>query len=216
MTRIKSKLDSVYINNSVNSQYLDGLLLGDGCLWIRKTCRCVTPRYAQGCVEKSWIDVISNFFTNAGIINRVHSTFREPSIFRGRGKERVLWHIDTRVYQEFFSFYNRWYPEGVKVIPRDIKLDNQLLANWYMGDGCFTHKNYGTIVLATNGFNRDDVIYLSDLVDNYLDIHSRVSKRNEIYIHDKKSVEVFLNSVILYVLPCFEYKLIGGRWYYAI
>jgi len=213
LTRIKSKCSGVTINNSFNTNYLDGLLLGDGCLWIRSSCRCVTPRYTQGCIKKVWVDTISKFFSNAGIINSVHATFNNRV---SRGNEKILWNINTRVYQEFFSFYNRWYPDGIKVVPKDINLNSQLLANWYMGDGCFTHKKYGTIVLSTQGFIREDVIYLSDLVNEYLDINSRVSKRNEIYIHDTNSVEKFLNSVILYVLPCFEYKLIGGRWGYAI
>ena len=230
MSRIKDFDESVVIDDSFSS-YIDGLLLGDGSLCIMGSNRrrgYITPSYSQACVESEWIYTISNYFKDCGIINQVHVT---QSKRVNRGNEKPLYHIDTRRYKEFIDFHNRWYkrwydidsyPERFwhkdnggeyyiwkKVVPSNINLSPMCVANWYMGDGSLSNRKsgYDTLILATNGFSRGDVEYLSELLGFYYDIDTKLNKKNEIEIYTPFMVNRFLDLVRCNILQCFKYKL---------
>lgn len=49
------------------------------------------------------------------------------------------------------EFRNKWYPNGIKTIPKDLKLTPITCLYWYLDDGCLDKHN-GTIILNTQGF----------------------------------------------------------------
>jgi hypothetical protein len=120
----------------------------------------------------------------------------------------------TKFYIEFGTLKNKWYPEGKKIVPGDIELTPECVANWYLGDGSITQskKKYFAIRLHTNGFPHNDVIFLSDLLDDKLDIHSRTyvhgKENNGLVIHilRQKDVKTFLNYIKDFWILCYAYK----------
>jgi len=53
----------------------------------------------------------------------------------------------------------KWYPNGIKIVPKDLQLTPLTLACWHCGDGTNDPKT-GVIELLTCGFTLDDVEFL--------------------------------------------------------
>ena len=196
--------------------YIDGLLLSDG--HIQENINKTSGRYIQRCKYKEWLDDISNFFFNYGIINKVS----DPIYHKGFSKDKlfVVYSLFTHRYLEFKNMRDRWYKpfyyedrEGYecfkykKCIPKDIDLTPCCVANWYIGDGNIS-KHY--IGLATNDFLREDTIFLSELLSKTLDIKCTATKENRIIISRKSGIEAFLDYIKEYKISCYSYKFPEG------
>lgn len=56
-----------------------------------------------------------------------------------------------------------WYPNGIKIIPKNIKLTPLSTAIWFCDDGCFRSNRAGRgLQIATHGFDLDSVEYISN------------------------------------------------------
>lgn len=135
-------------------QFLDGSLLGDGCLtmshapsaWYRQKSKFkgyaawVKAQFQKWGVETTPPRHVTN--TGAGVRNRLFSS---------------TYAISSKSYADFKAEHKRWYPEGKKAVPKDLQLSPSLVCKWMMDDGC----RYPTrIALCTNCFSKDDVIFL--------------------------------------------------------
>ena len=67
----------------------------------------------------------------------------------------------SRVDEFFTNQYVRWYPNGKKIVPSNIEIDEDMLLWWYIGDGCLIRKksrpNWRRVNLATNSFDPEEV-----------------------------------------------------------
>lgn len=78
----------------------------------------------------------------------------------------------TRSYEILDNLFCKWYPNGTKIVPKDVKLTPLSIAIWLCDDGCISlhHKKYNliTTTFATNGFSKKDTEWLADqLCDRY-------------------------------------------------
>jgi len=210
--------------------YIDGLLLSDGHIQNHRNINRAYI-YVQSCSNREWLDIICNDFFSFGIFSSVGN-----KIIRNTGwsnkNGNVLYQLYTNInsYVYFKEQSERWYRKWYdidnynkyfwhkdetgdyfiwkKVIPRDIELSQEFLANEYLGDGSInnTRGNAFQIQLSTYSFLRDDVVLLSDKIDERLDIKSSVTSRNAIIITKRRSVLEFLNYIKEYEISCYAYK----------
>jgi hypothetical protein len=80
----------------------------------------------------------------------------------------TAYRVYTPSYETLHRFRNRWYPNGVKVVPRDIApLQPEAALWWYIGDGTNAENTVPAsryILFATHGFVREDSEFLAQLL----------------------------------------------------
>ena len=198
--------------------YIDGLMLSDGC--VMRTNK--TGYYKQVCEHDEWLKVISYNLNNHKIKNIIRTRTG------GFKKNKLYYNLVTSSYIEFKEMHDRWYKKDYnvdeypiirwhwdkekeewfawkKIIPKDICLNPECVANEYLGDGSKAKRN-NHIRLATNGFSRDDTIFLSELLSETLDINCWVSGSGVINITNNKGITTFLEYIKDYKTNCYLYK----------
>lgn len=193
--------------------YIDGLLLGDGSISSQNNN---TGLYEQHCIYKEWLDKIKVDFSLFAIESKIGSETTQSS--KWMDVSSFSYRLSTKYYIEFKEMKKMWYKpifyedkDGYeyfkykKTVPKDIQLTPECVANWYMGDGdCHKH-NYNKR-LSSCGFNNEDVYFLSNLLNNTLDIESYVDKRNTITIGKLSDRIEFLNYIKDFKVSCYDYK----------
>jgi len=183
-------------------EYIDGLLLSDGHIRPTKSGK-YTANYSQFFSIKhlDWAELILKDFKKFGIeANLKIITHKSYKI-----REEV--HLFTKAYKNFKVFRDRWYPNGYKSIPNDLKLTPTVCLNWYLGDGSL-HVS-GGIRFATNSFKLEDILILQKLLKRDVKvistIHRWCDKQYLLYIP-----KVYSKKFLKYIGDCpvssFEYK----------
>lgn len=107
----------------------------------------------------------------------------------------------------FTELRKKWYPNGKKIVPKDLELNPLSLAIWYIDDGCIK-VGKRELTIATCGFNVADCRYLVLILMKCFDIESSVGYGNVIFIK-AKYIEKFIEIVRPFVSwKCYQYKLI--------
>ena len=190
-----------FCNLSIEAiSWLYGELLGDGCLQSRYFN---SARISYSSKYKEYIEYISDTLKLFGVkqsgrIRKKHLT--------DRGMDCYNYQYNSLAYSELSVIYKKWYPEGKKVVPKDIELTPLTLRQWYIGDGCLIHprgsKPY--ISLATNGFPISNVGWLVEQLSK-LDFKAIKTTQNSIRML-VCSTEKFLNYIGKCPVECYQYK----------
>lgn len=203
------KINNVEVTNELRS-FLDGLLLGDGNFCHNK----ISAKFqmSQSSIHNDWIELIERKFEKFGVI--VKRNIRPAHVRISKGKiinAQESIYLRSLHYKNLIQEVERWYPNGIKIIPKDINLlDTELLANWYMGDGYFDRKRYD-IKLATNCFTLEDVQWIKNKMNDYYDLNISVHRhgtKHIIGITSKIHVIKFLDIVKPHIIKSFNYKVI--------
>lgn len=91
--------------------------------------------------------------------------------------------FSTRVSQAFNEIYEKWYINGKKIVPRDLKLTPLILCEWFCDDGSSQiskSENSIRMYLYTQGFRRNDVLFLCYLLEEYFSEKFSISATNVI------------------------------------
>lgn len=194
-----------------------GSLLGDGYLRKPKNPRCNSQFAIKQKEDRleyvEWLQVIFGGSIMQGVR---HAPIKLPcgKVINDpeQLKDRELLYYRA-LYAPSSSFYTelrkKWYPEGKKIVPRDIKLTPQVLAHWHIQDG-HNHQKRTCISIYTNGFTEDDVLFLIGRLhdDLGIDAHLAEDKTRPIIYVGKDSYFKFIGLVKPYVTwKCFEYKV---------
>jgi hypothetical protein len=162
----------------------DGLMLSDGNL--SKTFK--NARFSLTSKYKSFIEATINNL---------------PSISWGSTSEKDIYDKRTNKFyhscrarshvSEWLTVqYERWYPCGVKVVPKDIIINKDSFEWWYIGDGHLCRKktrpNYRRIIMATDSFNKNDKTFLKDKLINFLG--------NDVYIENERTIVIAKDSLV--------------------
>ena len=75
---------------------------------------------------------------------------------------------------QLYKLYQKWYPDGKKIVPRDLKLTPQTVLHWYIGDGSYIKGINDRICLYTLCFDKNDNNFLSDLLSNEVEVPVKV------------------------------------------
>lgn len=196
---------------------LDGILLGDGHYTKRKTegiSSTLTLGQREDRVE--WLKAIGENLSEAGIrwvlqpCKPRNGVLPNGDLIRGRAS----FILRTAAYRNLADERARWYPSGVKVVPRDLDLSNPVtLANWFMGDG-HTNLKTQTIGLSTHGFTEVEVKGLRAGLMEKLNVNVVLShwKGYPVLCMANRHAAKFIEIVRPYICGCFAYKVPMGLW----
>lgn len=180
-------------------KWINGELLGDGCLW---STNSYSAHFVYGSKYLEYIQYVSDTLKSFGI--------------RQSGKINKQYHKDMDCYSykykslcyiELSFIRKQWYPEGKKIIPKDIELTPLTCRQWYIGDGSIYHRKIGRpyILLYTCGFSIEDIKWLISQL-NKIGIKAGIWKTDNIIHISAYSVEDFLDYIGSCPVNCYQYK----------
>ena len=190
---------------------VDGLLLGDGWLEVNQNSEgrlCLDQRDDRN----SWLDMVEKELLVGGV--RCSRSIRLPRTACIDGRDfvgRGALSIRTMKYTNFTKQRHRWYPNGEKIVPKDVNLSPRSLAHWYWGDGATTNDGY-RMIFHTEGFAETDVVFLRDRLEALYGwtptIQRRTSGKFILVIQRKEQRRELAATIKPFCPPCFDYKLI--------
>ena len=131
--------------------YLDGSLLGDGGLYSPPSLRSAC--YQIGQKHLSYIHYVKSYLDGLGLhpSGRVLTmTNHYPS-----GNQADAYLYRTKTYRELREQQERWYPNGKKRVPSDVRLTPLSIRTWFLEDGCLHRRKdckTKTVILCTNAY----------------------------------------------------------------
>ena len=181
------------MNNFTNiHKIIDGCLLGDGHLEYKDN-KNYNSCLSYGSSVKEHTEYIHQFFKE--YCNENYREIKRSEIFDKRtNKTYVRYWFRTKCLPIFTEQRKRFYSNGLKIIPRDLEINEVLLLFWYIGDGELESKN-GYIKLHTNSFTLSDVNFLISKLKNF---EAKISKKVEnqyIISIPRKCVKLFLKYI---------------------
>jgi len=197
-------------------EFVDGLLLGDGSIIGSKNSRhnCALS-ITQTVRHSDFIEFSAEILERYNIKFRIDTSEKRKIKIRGKvaTQNEALW-LRTVRCRVFTEERRRWYPNGVKRIPKDVRISPFSVALWYMGDGsCAEDKRSGNYILTfcTECFNSDNVAFLAKKLKEAFRL-TYVGISNEkfgprIRIQRKADVIRLLTQIEPYILESFRYKL---------
>lgn len=192
---------------------VDGLMLGDG--WLECTPRGsgrlgLEQRGDRG----TWLAMVTDVLNRSEVECSIGSRAPRSGWVGGRQiHQKGSLVLKTRKYDAFTDQRRRWYPEGSKRIPKDVRLDAQALAHWYWGDGATSNHGY-RMVFHTDGFPEEDTRFLAarlhDLYGWDIRVQARLGRRAPQFVlalgYMKQRKEL-VEMIRPFCPPCFVYKL---------
>jgi len=190
-------------------QWIEGELLGDGCLYSKSK---YSAQFTYSSKYNEYINYISNTLLKFGIRRTGKIYFRENIHYKINNiptHSKESYSYTSKRYAELKPLYDKWYPEGKKIVPRDIELTSILLRQWYIGDGSLKIGKgaRSRIKLSTQCFTINDVEWLIEQL-NKLGFKSTRQSRNTIRI-SAYSTKDFLNYIGNSPVKCYQYKWSG-------
>lgn len=207
-------MGTISTNNTKLTQHhkeiIEGLLISDGSI-----CKpSVTPFLAVTSIHSTFVEHIKNILPFSGRTGYS----KEYDKIGSNGNDvhcQRLHYYNSRTNQSLFSFYNRWYVTGQKIVPNDFVITPTTLLYWFLGDG-FSIYREGTIKrlkyigLCTNGFTYEEneklcqILRMADpdlkaLVKPHMGSHRLI-------FTTYKAMEAFYGYIGECSLSCFEYK----------
>lgn len=164
---------------------INGLLLGDGHLSLKgkaKNASLIVKRsYKDIEYSRYHVSIFKNYVTESGL--RIKDKFDKRT-----NKYYKCCEFSLKANSELTDIYHRWYLDKKKIIPLDLKLNNETIATWLCDDGWVikSKNNYFQIGFATNGFTLSEVEYLKNLLSKKYDEHIGIcfaGKANQKIIH---------------------------------
>jgi len=176
-----------------------GSLLGDGM--IDKTNRF---RFGQTVSRKEYVAYI---YDNLKPLSK--NFFKETSKNKKTNKIYYSWRMYTCRHNVFKCLREKWYPNGGKIIPRDLKLTPIIFAHWMVQDGS-NNQSKKSFRLSTNCFKKDDVKFLIEILKRDLNIISTMNFQKEqptIHIGAYEYLKTMSLLKPLVIWDCFKYKI---------
>lgn len=183
------------ILSSFQKEILNGLLLGDGCLFKGKAN--INPLLIVGRASKDveylkyHYGIFQNLCSSEGLI-------QSDKFDSKRGKTYTGSKFRTRSLDILLPYYNLWYPEGKKIIPPQLELTPTIVATWFADDGALSRKKdrKGNLTsalklkISTNSFSKGEVEFLASQLSSkiggkislYEDNLDWYKKRNTHYV----------------------------------
>jgi len=202
-------------------ELLDGTLLGDG--WLCGYNK--SARYGLEQNNKPYLKWMRNKFHNFDIkFGKVHDKITTASGIAKRfgrpppeeDKEYLTYSINSLSYRELKEQHLRWYPDGDKIVPKDVHITPLSVFIWYLEDGTINYKRTeGELTFCTDGFKTDGVKILKDKVSDKVGIKISLSEqkssnyrpRLSIYrLEDINKLISYITSIPKELKPYYGYK----------
>lgn len=129
------------------------------------------------------------------------------------GKLKYFINFSTWSYEQFNELKLNWYNDAnIKIIPYNFEIyfSPLTLAIWIMNNG---RRNNSGLVLLTNSFNYNEVLYLIDILYKRYSIKAdllKTNNNNQFNISiNPSSMNNLINIVNPYIIPSMKYKILS-------
>ena len=150
-------------------EILTGLLLGDVYLIRQK------PTHNAHLIIDRSVKDIDYLLLNKHIFNNICTETRKINyrILKSPPKyDKTKYETGafaTRSCPLLNIFHSKWYPNGIKIVPKDLILTPLIVAIWFCDDGYIRlrgkNKNILHLRFCTEGFSKDDNIFIAKLLN---------------------------------------------------
>lgn len=180
--------------SKLQTSIVTGCMLGDGYM------RCKTNAHLQithSIKQKSYVDWKYNALEEF--------VLTKPKPYKGNGT-RIGYRFFTRSLPLFTDFYRKYYPNKIKVIPKELVLNNIIMAVWYMDDGS---KCGSCCYLNTQQFTLPEQKYLVSVIMRDLNLEAKIDRDKQYYrirfpVSSSKKLTKLLSP---HIIPTIKYKL---------
>jgi hypothetical protein len=186
----------------------DGVMLSDGGISaLRYYTREKFAISQSGVQHTDWLKHIAEAMIILGV--PVVDGCPKQGNYVSKGKEYICLYLQSKPCS-FISFErSRWYPEGTKKVPCDIRINPVSVAHWFMGDGSSSYfqGEYVEAKFSTDAFSLEDNTLLCLMLAKLGITSSKPKYHHSIGISSMKSVIMLMEMIEPYILPSFVYKV---------
>lgn len=183
------------------SDLLEGELLGDGCAKMSSSRSAI---YSHSSKYREYLEWLSGEFADLGL-EQVGKINRYDGI--SKGKPYTIYCYVSRSYPELVPIRQKWYPNGKKIVPKDLKLNPLICRQWYIGDGHLHNRARGRsdINFSTDDFDKASIDYLlTELGDRGFKVtHQPANNKIGMSV---ESVRDFLEWIGPCPIDCYSHK----------
>lgn len=190
--------------SQIQKSLIYGTMMGDGCIYgnageKQKNYRLQIIQTAKQKELVWWkFQLLRNF------------VLKEPQYLNANNS----WRFRTISHPEITEIYHRFYRNGKKIVPKNIKeiiRDRLALAVWYMDDGC-KDTSYGQekgLIINTQNFSVDEQQKLIELLEKIHGIKARINKDRKWYrLHIGVRFQYKFSQLVKdYIIDILKYKL---------
>jgi hypothetical protein len=136
--------------------------------------------FTQGIKNRKYLKHLVKILYDRGYCSPKKLPFTR-TVKKSTGKVYYCSQKNTYSFSSFNWIHAKWYPGGVKIVPRDIGryLSARALAFWIMDDGYSTNSGAG---LSTNSFTCREVLILRAALRRNFSLKTSSNGKGEIYI----------------------------------
>lgn len=199
------------ILTDLQKEFINGCLLGDG--WLsnlkygrKNTCFGIDRKLDDLGYLKWQFEFLKNLCSRDIVIrDRYNKTTKKTHHHCG---------FETRYAPTLLEFRKIWYPNDIKIIPNNLELTDLIMKIWYCDDGSldiYSPSSF-SIKFSTQGFLKDEVLFLIDLLknkynENFSIIKDQKYKEQYCIFANKKAAHTILLSMKNDFPPGIERKL---------
>jgi len=204
------KQKSPNVLSSTQKEIILGSMLGDGCMFLNNS---ENPYFyiARKLDDYNYLNDQFQFFKD-------FCNYDELKVYhiddKRTGKTYHQCKFVTRSSSVFKDIYHAWYPEGIKIIPRNIKLTPLVCATWFFDDGCVTiHPitNRLRLKLSTNGFSKDDNEFLISKLKIITNEHFSLNKSNNSIYSSDAGTKAFIKYIENHITENMSRKIVWNE-----
>ncbi len=204
---IKKRVGSWLVNGKIaltetQKEVVAGALLGDGHLTKQKAGNSQFTYTSKSKQHVLYVgNYLSNHITNEGVKQYSYNDKRTNKVYK-------RYFFRTQLNTTFTEMRELWYPEEIKIIPKDLILTPLVCLIWYIGDGGILNGKYSqNIKLSTHSFSFEDLtnIILPQMEQFESSLVNVEKDSYYVYIPRRKIVQ-FLNYIGNCPFSDYEYK----------
>lgn len=191
--------------NSQQMSVIVGSMLGDGTIQTGKNAINSNLKIEQCLAQKEYVFWKYSFFKEwVSTPPKLSYRYTEDRI-----KYQKSWWFRTVRHPEITVLRKYFYPDGRKIVPKDINkyLNSLALAIWIMDDGSFNKNKYD---ISTYSFNENEVNILQIVLKENFDLDAKYfmdrDKGIRMYFN-KKQTNKIASLISPYIVSCMKYKL---------
>lgn len=166
--------DFPVIFTSTQRDVLIGSMLGDGCLLRSKPTQNTSLLFSRTIKDIEYLQYELELFRNICSSTRKPNQRIHHCKVSGSKNQNKLYEeasFSTRKCPLLNSYHETWYPNGKKIVPRDLVLTPLVVAVWFCDDGFarMRGKNKDKIHMrfCSEGFTKEENIFLAKLLTDF-------------------------------------------------
>jgi hypothetical protein len=205
-----TKLETILSDEQIN--IFNGCLLGDAYLGKSTGCNSGNYCFRLKSITEEFITTVKDVLPFKWCKDYVRPA--KKALIKGKLCNcNTSFECISRTDKTITRLANQWYPEGKKIIPKDLVLSPSVVKYWFYGDGCTSWtKNRFTAVqltLCTDSFTYEECLFLQNLFRD-IDIEVRIfnlrTNQYRLSIQNVKNINNFFDYIGECNIKSFQYK----------